>query len=110
MVVGEGKAEVLDLIINTLKEHEKSLDGSIEELRAAIQEIRRRAPEATVVECESWTDFKMRGRGAKAVAFQMRNKDIILIAVAGVTVYRYILNLKGWLSEELNVPAEHISD
>jgi len=110
MAVGEGKAEVLDLIINTLKEHEKSLDGSIEELRAAIQEIRRRTPEGTVVECESWTDFKMRGRGAKAVVFQVQSKDITLIAVVGVTVYRYVLNLKGWLSEELNIPAEHVSD
>jgi len=110
MVVGEGRAEILDLIINTLKEHEKSLDGSIEELRAAIQEIRRKAPEAAVMECTSWADFKIRGRGAKAVAFQVQNKDIILIAVVGVTVYRYVLNLKGWLSEELNVPAEHVSD
>lgn len=108
--MGEGKAEVLDLIINTLKEHEKSLDGSIEELRAAIQEIRRKAPEATVVECESWTDFKTRGRGARAVAFQVQNKGITLIAIVGVTVYRYVLNLKGWLSEELNVPVEHVSD
>lgn len=105
----EGKAEALDLIINTLKEHEKSLDEAIEELKTVIREAKGKAVGA-VVECESWADFKMRGKGAKAIALQVQNKNVTLIAIVGVTVYRHVLSLRKWLSEELDVSEGNISD
>ena len=103
----ERKTEVLDLIINVLREHEKSLSEIVEELRDLVKEVR--GIPNNLVKCQSWSEFKEKAKNAKIVTYQASRSSLVLVAVVEGQIYTYKLEFKEWLSEELGVSRERIS-
>jgi len=132
------KMNVLDLIIETLQEHEKHLDRLTERLQSLIEalstkvekekptkpsaplgKIRPEPPQIgfslPAVECARWNDFKERSKEAKVVTFEIDDRGLIVSYAHAGVVYKYIIEitpssekLRRWLSENLSVPEEKI--
>ena len=92
------KIDVIDLIINVLKEHEKTLDelvSRLEEAQATPAEVRapREPPKqvgvAVTAVLKRWAEFAGRCSGAQLVAFDVADGFFEASAVAGGVVYVY---------------------
>ncbi len=130
------KMDVLDLIIETLREHEKSLDALTERLQSLVETFSSQLTKGTaepsaptesvesepsppkasypMVECRRWDDFKKKSTQAEVVTFEIDERELrICCALSGV-VYRHILvfspssSLRNWLSENLGISEEKI--
>jgi len=132
------KMDVLDLIINTLREHEKNLDKLTERLQNLVEtldskveheklakpfpllEKARLGPPPAVfslptVECARWKDFKEKSMKAEVTVFEINERGVVVSCVYAGVVYRSAIafahssdKLKRWLSENLGVPEEKI--
>jgi hypothetical protein len=93
----EGRIDYLELLISTLRDHEKQLNAvadtlvaSANAIRGAVAEAGPAAPgiPALTVRCERWAEFKRRGAQARLVAFSLREHRLTVHAVADA-VYAY---------------------
>ena len=97
------KVDALDLVINILKEHEKTLSNLADRLEGFVKDIseldRRKsltpflvsktAKPMTLVRCEEWTDFNARSRDAQLVAFEVRERVFTVNSVSDEAVCEY---------------------
>jgi hypothetical protein len=92
------KIDVIDLIINVLKEHEKTLDelvSRLEEAQTIPAEVRapqeppKQVGAAVTAVLKRWTEFTGRCSGAQLVAFDIADGFFEASAVAGGVVYVY---------------------
>ena len=90
------KVDVIDLIINVLREHEKTLDelvGRLEEVLDRIPAAERgevvERPPTIRVEVHDWREFRSRCRGAPVVAFEVEDRTLSIYAVKGGMIYTY---------------------
>ena len=83
------KIDVIDLIINVLREHEKTLDTLISKLENTIDSAPKRDGEgvkqvpphnAYSIMVDNWSEFKERSSKAELAAFNMNN-NILRISV-----------------------------
>lgn len=98
------KIDVIDLIINVLKEHEKTLDELVSRLEEA-QSIRApaesprtaAAPRAASVRAvlKNWSEFSRRGEGADLVAFDIVDGRFKVNAFSGGVLYVYEEEIPG---------------
>jgi hypothetical protein len=93
----EGRIDYLELLISTLRDHEKQLNDVADTLVESVNEIRATVeegvPTATgkpvlTVRCEQWSEFKRRGAKARLVTFSLREHRLTVHAVAD-EVYAY---------------------
>ena len=99
------KIDVIDLIINVLKDHEKKLDELVSRLEntASIEtpgyEPSFRAPEKEVIPggkpvasvlLKRWTEFHRQARSSELVAFDSDEGCFTVSALAGRLLYTYI--------------------
>jgi len=90
------KVDVIDLIINVLKEHEKTLDDLISRLEEALSrgvsitpaEARPAKPSITV-EVRNWMEFRERCRGSTLAAFDVEEGHFKVSALSGGILYLY---------------------
>jgi hypothetical protein len=134
----KNKMDVLDLIIDTLREHEKHLDRLTERLESFLEAFNvkvekekptepttlseKTRPEPppisspiSTVECVRWSDFREKSRKARVVTFEVSEKRLEISCAHADIVYRYTITfapssdkLRSWLSENLGVPEEKI--
>jgi len=92
------KVDVIDLIINVLKDHEKTLDGlvaKLEEVLAGAAPIPVAAVKAEVrkptvsVVLREWTEFRERCSEANLIAFEIEDKQFKVSAVKDSVLYSY---------------------
>ena len=92
------KIDVIDLIINVLKDHEKKLDELVSRLEEAqVTPVEVRAPResskqvgaAVTAVLKRWVEFTGRCSGAHLVAFDIADGFFEASAVAGGVVYVY---------------------
>ena len=90
------KVDVIDFIINVLREHEKGLDELVGKLSKVLDRLpaAERAevverPQAIYVEIHDWGEFRSRCSGAEAVAFEIDGKVLSICAEKGGMVYTY---------------------
>ena len=92
------KIDVIDLIINVLKDHEKKLDelvSRLEEAQATPAEVKapREPPKqvgaAITAVLKRWVEFTGRCSGSQLVAFDIADGFFEVSAVAGGVVYVY---------------------
>ena len=90
------KVDVIDFIINVLREHEKTLDELVGRLEGAFERLpevrgaeRIEKPPAICVEIRGWDEFRSRCRGAPMVAFEADGRVFSIYAVKGGLVYTY---------------------
>lgn len=98
------KIDVIDLIINVLREHEKKLDELVSRLEEAnVVGATREAGEGeksrvgallprvtATAELRSWTEFTERCSGARLVAYEVDSERFKVSALAGGLVYTYV--------------------
>jgi len=91
------KVDVIDLIINVLRDHEKTLDNLISKLEGALDtspvgaEAARtvvRKPSVSVL-LRRWEDFRERCVGASIVAFDIEDKRFNVSAVKDGILHSY---------------------
>jgi hypothetical protein len=97
------KIDVIDLIINVLKEHEKKLDELVSRLEEAqatgapARQPKKRKPvegpppagASVLAVLRRWTEFAERCSGAKLVAFDIEGGYFKVSAVANGVIYTY---------------------
>jgi len=93
----EERVDVIDLIINVLREHEKTLDGLISKLEEALEAApaggepaptRGRKPAVSVL-LRRWADFRERCASASLVAFDVDDKRFSVSAVKDDVLHSY---------------------
>jgi len=102
------KIDVIDLIINVLKEHEKKLDELVSRLEAQAtgaptKQSKKRKPvespptagASIVAAMRRWTEFAERCSGAGLVAFDVEGGCFKVSAVANGVVYTYSEAIPG---------------
>ena len=133
----KGKVDVLELVIETLREHEKHQDRLIERLQSLVEALSAKVekekptkpsvlPEKIgsepppigfplpAVECTRWNDFKEKSKEAEVVTFEIDDRGLMVSCAHANVVYKYTIEiassekLKRWLSENLGVPEEKI--
>ncbi len=92
------KVDVIDLIINVLRDHEKTLDGLISKLEdtlagyapipAAAAKIEVGKPTISVI-LHEWTEFRERCFESNLVAFEIEDKQFKVSAVKDGFLYSY---------------------
>jgi len=91
------KVDVIDLIINVLKEHEKTLDELISRLEeslskgvpAATPEARRVEVPSITVEVSYWMEFRERCRESSLAAFEVKGGFFRVSALKEGVLYLY---------------------
>lgn len=108
------KMDVLDLIINILKEHERNLEKLADKFESVLNNLysveskisslnenfaqflffKTLNPESmtkpvTLAQCKEWTEFRDRSAGAHVVTFEMENNVFTVNSMSGNVVYRY---------------------
>jgi hypothetical protein len=107
------KMDVLDLIINVLKEHEENLDKLADKFENVLNKLfsvenkisnlnetfaqflfskrtnSKYSNQVTLTECKGWTEFKDRSAGAHTVAFEVEENVFTVNSSLGDVVYRY---------------------
>lgn len=91
------KVDVIDLIINVLRDHEKTLDELISKLEGALEIAPIGAEEARAVArkpavsvlLRRWADFRERSVGASIVAFDIEDKRFNVSAVKDGVLHSY---------------------
>ncbi|RLG08921.1 MAG: hypothetical protein DRN64_04540 [Thaumarchaeota archaeon] len=108
----QDKIDVLDLIINVLKDHEKSLSDFIEKMDTFIKEVsvfkkvygksgisrprmftQRDNRNIIFVECERWSDFKEVSMGARLVAFEVRDGGLHITSISDGFIFKHLHKL-----------------
>ena len=94
----DDKVDVIDLIINVLREHEKTLDALIAQLErvlagaaplpAAEGPTEARRPTVSVL-LRGWGEFRERCAGASLTAFDVEDKQFKVSAVKDGVLYSY---------------------
>ena len=95
----EEKVDVIDLIINVLRDHEKSLDDLVSRLEKILEKSETSAAPAGVrVEqvrpmvsamLRRWQEFRERCQGAGIAAFEIEEKKFKATAVKDGVLYNY---------------------
>lgn len=91
------KVDVIDFIINTLTEHEKTMDELVERLEGLFERLSTQPSSpreveralAICIEVQDWGEFKSRCRGAMVVAFEIEERVLSIYAVKEGMVYTY---------------------
>lgn len=94
------KVDVLDLVINVLKEHERGLHKLAEDLRKMLEELRspkmlsalERLGENRAqlhIICNDWLDFKEKGKNSDLVVFDVDEKSLKFNSISGNSIYQY---------------------
>jgi len=94
------KIDVIDLIINVLKDHEKRMDELISRLEVnpkteralPYRDYRQTSPSraAVTVELSKWQDFREKGSTASLVTFDIINKKFYVFALGSGILYSYV--------------------
>lgn len=94
------KIDVIDLIINVLKDHEKRMDELISRLEVnpkteralPYRDYRKTSPSraAVTVELSKWQDFREKGSTASLVTFDIINKKFYVFALGNGILYSYV--------------------
>jgi len=102
------KIDVIDLIINVLKDHEKKLDELVSRLENTDSvEIHRAEPSISVpgtkivpggrpvasVVIKRWTEFRSQASASEIVAYDSDEGRFTVSALAGRVIYNYIENI-----------------
>lgn len=94
----EEKVDVIDLIINVLREHEKSLDELVARLEKVVTEKESARPPTAKMEIpkltisaliKNWIEFKEKSLGANLVAFDVDEKRFNVSALKNGVLYSY---------------------
>ncbi len=96
-MVNQDKVEVIDLIINVLKDHERSLDTLVSRVEHSLDEKpsksasrNHKTPSSTVtIVLKRWTDFKERCHRADLVAFDYQDCVFQVSALKNLDVFYY---------------------
>jgi len=88
------KVEVMDFLINVLKDHEKSLDTLISRAEDVIEDDQSprtvsQNPPPLKITLRDWAEFKDRAREAELVCFEMMNSMFLCKVIARNKVYIY---------------------
>jgi len=88
------KVEVMDLLINVLKDHEKSLDTLITRAEDVIEEDQSprtvsQNPPPLKITLRDWAEFKDRAIEAELVCFEMMDSFFLCKAITSNKVYIY---------------------
>lgn len=94
------KIDIIDFIINVLREHERTLDELIERLKNIVERgpspltppYEKNQPLVTVT-IEEWEDFKTKSTGASVAAFQTSESQLLITAAKEGTLYVYTEHL-----------------
>ena len=95
------KVDVIDLIINVLREHEKNLDDLVSRLEKALEQktppraeagLELRKPLITAV-VNRWAEFRERCLGSGIVAFDIEDKQFRVSALNDGVLYAYGENM-----------------
>jgi len=94
------KIDVIDLIINVLKDHEKKMDELISRLegtqspQSTLPYVDYRATTPTranvIVSLSKWQDFKEKGSVSSLVAFDIIDKEFHVFALGNGILYNYV--------------------
>ena len=88
------KVEVMDFLINVLKDHEKTLDTLITRAEDVIEDKQSprkvsQNPPPLKITLRDWAEFKDRAIEAELVCFDMRDSIFLCKAIAETKVYIY---------------------
>jgi len=93
------KIDVIDLIINVLREHEKTLDTLISKLEVALDSTPKKSEENVKqilhynnfrIIVNNWSEFKERTSKAELAAFNMKDNKLKICVIKESFVYSYI--------------------
>ena len=108
------KIDVLDLIINVLREHEKTLDTLISKLEVALDSTPKKSEENVKqilhynnfrIIVNNWSEFKERTSKAELAAFNMKDNKLKICVIKESFVYSYIESVS-----EITMTIEKIND
>ena len=88
------KVEVMDFLINVLKDHEKSLDTLITRAEDVIEDNQSpqmiaQNPPPLKINLRDWEEFKTRAIEAELVCFDMEDSTFLCNAITNKMVYKY---------------------
>jgi len=96
----EEKIDVIDLIINVLKDHEKRMDELISRLegtqspQSTLPYVDYRSTTPTranvIVSLSKWQDFKEKGSVSSLVAFDIIDREFHVFALGNGILYNYV--------------------
>jgi len=93
------KIDVIDLIINVLREHEKTLDTLISKLETTIDSAPKKGDESVKqvlynnkyrLIVNTWSEFKERSSKADLAVFNMKDNKLTISAIKENFVYSYV--------------------
>jgi hypothetical protein len=93
------KIDVIDLIINVLREHEKTLDTLISKLETTIDSAPKKGDENVKqvpyhnkysIIVNNWSEFKERSSRADLAVFNMKDNKVIISVIKENFVYSYV--------------------
>lgn len=93
----EGRIDYLELLIMTLKEHEKKLSEAVDTLKdtaANLKETTQITPyplqktTTITIQCEDWNEFKTKSRKARVIAFSTRD-NYFSVTMVSDELYAY---------------------
>ena len=108
------KIDVIDLIINVLREHEKTLDTLISKLEVALDSTPKKSEENVKqilhynnfrIIVNNWSEFKERTSKAELAAFNMKDNKLKICVIKESFVYSYIESVS-----EITMTIEKIND
>jgi hypothetical protein len=108
------KIDVIDLIINVLREHEKTLDTLISKLEVALDSTPKKSEEDVKqilhynnfrIIVNNWSEFKERTSKAELAAFNMKDNKLKICVIKESFVYSYIESVS-----EITMTIEKIND
>jgi len=92
----QGKIDAFDLIMNVLKEYEKSLDGLVQKLEKLVNEpagaketVRKAATPTSSVQYADWADFKEKSSKARLVTFDADEDTFQVNSISDEGIQRY---------------------
>jgi len=94
----EGRIDYLELLIMTLKEHEKKLSEAVDTLKDTAAYLKETTAQITpyplqksttiTIHCEDWKEFKGKSRKARVIAFSTRD-DYFSVTMVSDELYTY---------------------
>ncbi len=108
------KIDVIDLIINVLREHEKTLDTLISKLEVTLDSTPKKSEENGKqilhynnfrIIVNNWSEFKERTSKAELAAFNMKDNKLKISVIKESFVYSYIESVS-----EITMTIEKIND
>lgn len=108
------KIDVIDLIINVLREHEKTLDSLISKLETTIDSAPKRDDENVKqgifqnkysIIVNNWSEFKERSSRAELALFNMKDNRLTISVIKENFVYSYVESVS-----EITMTIEKVND